>query len=660
MPMSVTEAKPAASAQVAAERPRGPSRVVGYFRRYRLRTMLATAGGFVLVVLLGSVLLTGRSLDMGRRDIALIELVRGLETVSQQITSDAEQYLRIAPRDYPDYYRDTQVYYQSLRRQLERIDAIRGELATLSLNLGGGAFAGLVASESDQLRRSVAAFNAFWEEYRSGLDEQLGPDTDEPRLEWGAKHLQFYGALLDRQVGDVSTASHDYVDQHFQSGKWISQYGMLFGFALAVGLVVLLLRLIDRRIQVTLNGCQQIALGRFGDRIPVHREDELTALDEAVNKMSGRIGGVLTLLDGVQQGGDLDSTLGQLCMALSKLDKVDWLALYEIDQLRSAVELRGQYPKRYALPHIDAGSLPWQQERARTISLTPAPDRPEDELAGALYRYRFASAMWVIMPMEGEHCFALLLASRSADALQSDIAELLGNVAPIIGHGLDKTLLAERLLLATVNGLSKLAESRDTETGNHLVRMSQYSRILAESYVLFGPRGEPDWNPDASGEFIRDVVRFAPMHDIGKVGVPDSILLKPGRLSQVERTEMNMHPLIGGEVLRACAKQLPGRGLSLFKVAIDIAEGHHEKYDGTGYPMALAGKEIPLAARIVAIADVFDALTSKRPYKEAWSPEQAMEYLRLQSGKHFDPDLVVAFETGLPAIMQIYRDLRHI
>ncbi len=632
----------------------------GGWRRFRLRALLAAAGAFVLLVLLGSALLTARALDLGRRDIALIEHVRSLETVTAQITGDAAQYLRIAPRDYPDYYRDTQVYYQSLRRQLQRVETLREELRALDRSQGHGALTALLAGDSSEFRRALADFDAFWTEYRVGLDERLGPDPEEPRLEWGAKHLDYFGSLLQRHVDGVSSAARAYVDHHFQTGQWLSQYGTMLGFLLAVVMITALLRFLDRRIRVTLDGCQDIALGRFGQRIPVEREDELSTLDEAVNDMSKRIAGVLTLIDGVQQGGDLDSTLGQLWSALSQLDRVDWLALYEIDQVRDCVDLRGQYPKRYAQPGVEAGSLPWQTGRARTLPVEIDGDVGEQVIGGALHRHRFASAMWVVMPMEGDHSFALLLASRQPDALAADFAELLGNVAPIIGHGLDKTLLAERLLLATVNGLSKLAESRDTETGNHLLRMSQYSRILAESYVNAGPRGEPDWNHDQSGEFIRDVLRFSPMHDIGKVGIPDSILLKPGRLSQVERTEMNMHPLIGGEVLRACAKQLPGRGMSLFKVAIDIAEGHHEKFDGSGYPVGLAGKDIPLAARIVAMADVFDALTSKRPYKEAWSPEQALEYLRLQSGKHFDPDLVAAFEDGLPAILDIYREHRHI
>src|SRR3546814_1295750 len=128
--------------------------------------------------------------------------------------------------------------------------------------------------------------------------------------------------------------------------------------------------------------------------------------------------------------------------------------------------------------------------------------------------------------------------------------------------------------------------------------MSQYAHAIAIQCMDAAADSEP-----LPPGFARDVLRFAAMHDIGKVGVPDSILLKPGYLSDAERLEMRMHPLIGGSVLRACAGQLPGGSRDLFKVAIDIAEGHHEWFDGSGYPAGSRGRDIPLAARIVAVAD---------------------------------------------------------
>jgi len=168
--------------------------------------------------------------------------------------------------------------------------------------------------------------------------------------------------------------------------------------------------------------------------------------------------------------------------------------------------------------------------------------------------------------------------------------------------------------------LARAGEYRDTDTARHLLRMSRYSRILADALGL----------PEEEAELIE---LAAPLHDIGKIGIPDSILRKNGPLSAAEITVMRQHPKIGHDILA----NSPSKYLRL---GGEIALAHHERYDGSGYPFGTSGQEIPLSARIVAIADVLDALTSVRPYKSAWSIESAMQYLLKESGQHFDPELV--------------------
>lgn len=175
----------------------------------------------------------------------------------------------------------------------------------------------------------------------------------------------------------------------------------------------------------------------------------------------------------------------------------------------------------------------------------------------------------------------------------------------------------------TIICLSKAAEYRDPETGSHILRMAHYSKLIAAKLGL-------------SEEQQNVLLEAAPMHDIGKVGTPDMILLKPGKLDEMEFAIMKRHAINGFEILSR--SQSP-----LLKVAAEIAHTHHEKFDGTGYPRGLAGEAIPLFGRIVAVADVFDALTSERPYKRAWTLDDAQKFLREQSGKHFDPQCVEAF-----------------
>lgn len=187
--------------------------------------------------------------------------------------------------------------------------------------------------------------------------------------------------------------------------------------------------------------------------------------------------------------------------------------------------------------------------------------------------------------------------------------------------------------LQIIQCLGRAAEYRDNETGLHVVRMSHYSRILALAAGLGEARAE-------------EIMNAAPMHDIGKIGIPDAVLLKAGPLDETERSIMQEHVRMGAEILGE-------HDSPLLRMARSIALAHHEKYDGSGYPAGLAGEAIPIEARIVAIADVFDALTSVRPYKKAWTVDDAIALLQREKGRHFDPVLVDLFIDWLAAILEI-------
>ncbi|MDH5256997.1 MAG: response regulator, partial [Gammaproteobacteria bacterium] len=174
--------------------------------------------------------------------------------------------------------------------------------------------------------------------------------------------------------------------------------------------------------------------------------------------------------------------------------------------------------------------------------------------------------------------------------------------------------------MAAIFAMSKLAESRDPETGEHLERMREYCKILA--YQMSKTVKHKDLIDD---EFIANIYAASPLHDIGKVGIPDSVLIKPGKLTEDEWVIMRSHPVIGADTLRAVDKQHPGN--QFIKVGIAIAEYHHERWDGTGYPHGLKGDSIPLEARILALGDVYDALTSQRCYKKAFSREKTNEII---------------------------------
>lgn len=187
--------------------------------------------------------------------------------------------------------------------------------------------------------------------------------------------------------------------------------------------------------------------------------------------------------------------------------------------------------------------------------------------------------------------------------------------------------------LEIIQRLSRAAEYKDNETGLHVIRMSHYAHVLAKAI---------GYSPSTA----ENLMHAAPMHDVGKIGIPDAILQKPGKLDSAEWEIMRTHTTIGAEIIGEHSS-------SVLKTARTIALYHHEKWNGMGYPHGLKAEDIPMEARIIAIADVFDALTSVRPYKPAWPLDKTLALLNSESGQHFDPELVKAFTLELPAILAI-------
>lgn len=245
---------------------------------------------------------------------------------------------------------------------------------------------------------------------------------------------------------------------------------------------------------------------------------------------------------------------------------------------------------------------------------------------------------------------ALAAGARDFIGKPFDRAELLMRVRNLLdaqlGHRMlheQKGVLEEMVRLRTeelnqtrleiVRRLGRAAEYRDNETGYHIIRMSQISALLARKL---------GWS-DADCELM---LNASPMHDVGKIGIPDAILLKQGKLEPGEFEIIKSHARIGADLL-------DGNDSALLRLAREIALTHHEKWDGGGYPNGLAGEAIPQSGRIAAVADVFDALTSSRPYKKAWTLESAETYLRDSAGSHFDPAIVACFLGCLPEILEI-------
>ncbi len=199
---------------------------------------------------------------------------------------------------------------------------------------------------------------------------------------------------------------------------------------------------------------------------------------------------------------------------------------------------------------------------------------------------------------------------------------------------------------AAIYSLTLLAEARDQETGEHIQRTQRFIKALAQSL-----QSHPKFQSFLDDKTIQLLYKSAPLHDIGKIAVPDAILQKPGKLTTVEMQEMQKHTTYGGDALKHAEKRAGSS--SFLRFAREIAYSHQEKWDGSGYPEGLRGEQIPISARLMAIADVYDALVNKRVYKPALTHQEAIAYIEQQQGQHFDPDMVTAFLQIAPEFLKI-------
>jgi response regulator RpfG family c-di-GMP phosphodiesterase len=234
-----------------------------------------------------------------------------------------------------------------------------------------------------------------------------------------------------------------------------------------------------------------------------------------------------------------------------------------------------------------------------------------------------------------DNCVGVVFfSSDSKEAYTTEHTSFLKTIALSLAAAFDQSFLNDQLIVSTIEGFSKLVESKDSETGNHIERMQRYAVMLVEMAAA------KDAFPNQINEaFIKQIEAFSPLHDIGKVSIPDHILMKPGKLTPQEFELMKEHTSIGADILEKMNASVTGVNRSFYKVGIEIVRYHHEKYNGTGYPDGLSGEDIPLSARIVAVADVLDAITSKRPYKNAFGMETSKRIMLEGRNQHFDPVL---------------------
>lgn len=275
---------------------------------------------------------------------------------------------------------------------------------------------------------------------------------------------------------------------------------------------------------------------------------------------------------------------------------------------------------------------------------------PKTEYYDVIYQAGIRSSITLPLMANNKKVGIIFFCSVNKNEYKQEHVQFLEMLGNSISISFERHVFVDNLVYSSILALAKLAETKDEDTGEHLERMQKYSKLIA--HLLYK---DSKYKEQITPEFIENIEHFSPMHDIGKVGIRDSVLQKPGKLTVEEFEEMKQHSLIGAKVLRAAEENMEKVGRGMFQLGIEIAEGHHEKWDGSGYPHGKRKQEIPLSARIVALADVFDALTSRRPYKKPFSFDIAFDMIQEASGKHFDPEIIRVFTQYKDTFYRVYK-----
>ncbi|MBL1276163.1 MAG: HD domain-containing protein [Ectothiorhodospiraceae bacterium] len=632
-----------------------------------LRTQIGLALAILAVAFAGTVAFTLYAVELRKHDYEILNLAGQLRIISQSMGGQSLHYLEAA-RGASTGKVGPSPFARNLNQQIQTFDKIITAFENRSLPLELTGRDEVLECKWDAESIAQLKITAeFWHQYREELLEVWGAANTEvgKTLQLTARYVQDNDADLQKAAGDLTRSFQNMMEAKLRQIKTVNQVALMLGAVLLAFVLVLLHRKVLGPLTLTLAGFSRVSQGDLGYQVPVTTNNEIGQMTRGFNRLSRRLDAQFRLTDRINHGTNLSDTLCFIFEEFRGFLPLDWVGILAsspgkrgaaLERMHTSLSLKIRESDVFDDPQNQLIDL---MRDANPLSIPSLPEyveqNPQASFAQQLRDDGFGAAVYLPLSHTPDGGMMLVFAAREPGAYTEEHLEWLTNIAGQVKHSVDRTVVMDDLVISAVSGLAKLAESRDPETGDHLVRMSLYSAIIAEELAR-----ESEYREQLSTDVIRNIFRFAPMHDIGKVGVKDEILLKPGRLTPEERTEMEEHPTIGGQVLRRCESQMNAHGHSVFQVGIEIAECHHEKFNGKGYPKQIAGQDIPLSARIVAVADVFDALTSKRPYKEAWPIEKAMAVLREDAGSHFDPVIITAAEQSLPKMLEVYERLKHV
>jgi response regulator RpfG family c-di-GMP phosphodiesterase/HAMP domain-containing protein len=654
-----------------------------WYKSIKFQVLAVLAVQFV--ALLSIVLTSLYYVNLRQHDYIILNLTGQLRVLNEGMVTRAKHINAQGPRDSATARTESELFRKDILMQVAAFDRIVRSLKARSIEadlinptalapvpVGGKKVPSLVEKAEPiicnwdlQSRNQMDATAVVWDRFHDGLKKWLVPDAEASTRNDAAHYIVENEMDLTQSTAALANTFRAMMEKKLSHIQMLNDAAIAIIVTISLTIIFILYRQVFRQVDHTVAGFQRVARGELSFQIPVHEQNEIGIMTTTFNDLTRRLSTLFHLSDQINKADNVDDTLKYVFECFPVFFPIDWVGLLRSSRANKEFHIdRSFSTKAYALDerdhHLaeDSIFIDTAKEARPFCNCLEQADKTgwqTDEFVRRLRESGLNSFFFLPISRNALETAVLVLACEQDNAYNADHLEFLTNIAGQVARSFEKTIGMESLVISSIRGLAKLAESRDPETGDHLFRMSHYSALIAEELG-----NAPRYRELVSPHYVRDILRFSPMHDIGKVGVSDNILLKPGQLDQRELEEMRLHPTIGGDVLRRCEEQMNAVGRSVFQVGIEIAECHHERFDGTGYPKQIKGEDIPLSARIVAAADVFDALTSKRPYKEAWPIEKAVAYLQEQAGSHFDPAVVEACLRAMPKIREIYDRHKHV
>lgn len=610
----------------------------------------------VFILFVSSIFFTLYLINFRKHDYEILNLSGQLRLMSEEFIALSDNYL-ITPISHKN--ESARLFVKSIEDKVNYYNKIIISLKNRKLMPEiTGYDEPIICTWDGQSISKLDLMANYWFDFHKNLNTILKNNTiQEIKAEQTAKYINQNGSILVKGSQNLSKGFQYMMESKLKNVKNFN-YISIISLSLIISILLFLLvkKVLDP-IKKTVIGFKKVENGALGHIVEMNTSNEIGQMANSFNTLSKRMKSISNLIDNINNLNNLEETIVIIYNEFNKFINLDIAYLYIVSPDSKNLQLELFHTDKldkltkvqeFSISNVFLNRIFNNQNIIFSNDLNEFKDiNKECNLLNNLLINKINSAIFIpVCKKEINEKALLIFGSIEKNAYPPFDIALIQNIFPQIIHSLEKSFLFENLIITTISGLAKLAESRDPETGQHLIRMSLYSMLIAKKMS--------ETKTEINFKYIRDIFKFAPMHDIGKVGVSDSVLLKPGKLNDEEWEKMKKHPIVGGDVLKKCEEQVNKIDKFIFEIGIEISKYHHEKWNGEGYPYGLKGNEIPLSARIVAVADVFDALTSKRPYKDPWPLEKAIEEIKSLSGTHFDPFVIETFINALPEITKIY------